>query len=51
MSIGRKWKEIIDITDKITYNFHVSFLLFANMNAFMSIVCVLVSLTALVITG
>ncbi|XP_030975139.1 eukaryotic translation initiation factor [Quercus lobata] len=22
MSIGRKWKEIIDITDKITYNFH-----------------------------
>ncbi|KAI3723480.1 hypothetical protein L2E82_35086 [Cichorium intybus] len=22
MSIGRKWKEIIDVTDKITYNFH-----------------------------
>ncbi|KAJ7954664.1 putative Eukaryotic translation initiation factor 4e [Quillaja saponaria] len=22
MSIGRKWKEIIDITDKITYTFH-----------------------------
>ncbi|KAF3968689.1 hypothetical protein ACB098_02G091800 [Castanea mollissima] len=22
MSIGRKWKEIIDITDKITYSFH-----------------------------
>ncbi|GMY27051.1 eukaryotic translation initiation factor [Fagus crenata] len=22
MSIGRKWKEIIDITDKITYGFH-----------------------------
>ncbi|KAK9064961.1 hypothetical protein SSX86_016344 [Deinandra increscens subsp. villosa] len=24
MSIGRKWKEIIDVTDKITYNFHVN---------------------------
>ncbi|PWA64164.1 eukaryotic translation initiation factor (iso) 4E [Artemisia annua] len=24
MSIGRKWKEILDVTDKITYNFHVS---------------------------
>jgi len=23
MSIGRKWKEIIDVNDKITYNFHV----------------------------
>ncbi|KAD7477916.1 hypothetical protein E3N88_01052 [Mikania micrantha] len=22
MSIGRKWKEIIDVTDKISYNFH-----------------------------
>ncbi|XP_061991032.1 eukaryotic translation initiation factor [Rosa rugosa] len=22
MSIGRKWKEIIDVTDKITYSFH-----------------------------
>ncbi|KAH1190186.1 Eukaryotic translation initiation factor isoform 4E-2 [Glycine max] len=22
MSIGRKWKEIIDVNDKITYNFH-----------------------------
>nr|GEV91522.1 eukaryotic translation initiation factor [Tanacetum cinerariifolium] len=22
MSIGRKWKEILDVTDKITYNFH-----------------------------
>nr|XP_043631134.1 eukaryotic translation initiation factor [Erigeron canadensis] len=22
MSIGRKWKEIIDVTEKITYNFH-----------------------------
>lgn len=25
MSIGRKWKEIIDVTDKISYSFHVSF--------------------------
>lgn len=25
MSIGRKWKEIIDVNDKISYNFHVSF--------------------------
>lgn len=24
MSIGRKWKEVIDITDKITYSFHVN---------------------------
>ncbi|RVW77312.1 hypothetical protein CK203_035847 [Vitis vinifera] len=22
MSIGRKWKEVIDVTDKITYSFH-----------------------------
>lgn len=27
MSIGRKWKEIIDVNDKITYNFHVKPLL------------------------
>ncbi|CAK7327308.1 unnamed protein product [Dovyalis caffra] len=27
MSIGRKWKEIIDVTDKITYSFHVIFAL------------------------
>ncbi|KAA8548870.1 hypothetical protein F0562_000554 [Nyssa sinensis] len=24
MSIGRKWKEIIDVADKITYSFHVN---------------------------
>jgi hypothetical protein len=24
MGIGRKWKEIIDFTDKMTYNAHVS---------------------------
>ena len=26
MSIGRKWKEILDVTDKISYSFHVSFI-------------------------
>lgn len=25
MSIGRKWKEIIDVNDKISFSFHVSF--------------------------
>lgn len=25
MSIGKKWKEIIDVTDRINYSFHVSF--------------------------
>ncbi|KAF9598840.1 hypothetical protein IFM89_031508 [Coptis chinensis] len=24
MSIGRKWKEVIDITDRITYSFHMN---------------------------
>ena len=30
MGIGRKWKEIIDVTDKITYSFHVKFNLSLN---------------------
>lgn len=24
MGIGRKWKEVIDVTDKISYSFHVN---------------------------
>ena len=52
MSIGRKWKEIIDITDKITYGFHVSFFVVLFYYWQMNVcVCVFISLIALIITG
>ena len=31
MSIGKKWKEIISVTDRITYSFHVIFLLWSYL--------------------
>ena len=45
MAIGRKWKEVIDTTDKISYGFHVRFnlsswVLYTRMPPFLNVLIV-----------
>lgn len=40
-AIGKKWKEIIDVTDKITYSFHVHFILLFYFSYFVKLTLLL----------